>query len=154
MQIFPRKALFQFQTSLAVPLCLGIGAVWKCQSLFFFLVYVQLSQMSPTLVVKDKLQLSHLERAGQMECVQIRFILRKLLLGNHASFTNPDRDTLTDWGGGRKAVFPLLSPFRTFQACGAVSALWELWYSHPASQAGLQTMTNPSSRWNIPAHLV
>lgn len=50
MQTFPRKVLFQFQASLAVPLCLGIGAVWKCQSLFF-LVSVQLSETSQTLVV-------------------------------------------------------------------------------------------------------
>lgn len=82
--------------------CSTSKPVWRCLCVwelvqsgnagpYFFLVCVQLSQTSQTLVVMDNLQLSHLERSGQMEPVQVCFILRKWLLGNQASFPNPAR---------------------------------------------------------------
>lgn len=145
MQIFPRKVLFHFQTSLEVPLCLGVGAVWKCQSLFF----PSLCPAEPNKPDSGSLwtTFSSLIWRDLGRWNLYRYVLSR---GNDCLGTKPPFQLQTGYSDRlrrrQEGNVPSQSPFRTFQACGAVSALRERWQSHPASQAGLQTMTNPSSR--------
>lgn len=138
MQIFPRKVLFQFQTSLAVPLCLGIGAVWKCQPLYFF----SLCPAEPNSgSFRQPSALPSGESWAGGTCTDPFY--PKEMSAWEPCLLHKSRQGYSDRLRRRQeGNVPSAEPFQDIPALrGCLCSQGTL--ACPASQAGLQTMTNP-----------